>query len=121
MLLKSCIVKCSLHPFSVACSDLWLCVPVTQIPDSEADIKQHENRSNFKNKSSKKKQRDEETEGAETREEENSEGAKGNQSTKEEPPLAASEEEAKPPPSSLMVLGDYDRKPVQKVSSLTEF
>ncbi|XP_033924384.1 ATP-dependent RNA helicase DDX51 [Melopsittacus undulatus] len=83
--------------------------------DSEADIKQHENRSNFKNKSSKKKQRDEETEGAETREEENSEGAEGNQSTKEEPPLAASEEEAKPPPSSLMVLGDYDRKPVQKV------
>lgn len=118
MLLKRCIVKCSLHPFSVACSDLWLCIPVTQIPDSEADVKQHENRSNFK--SSKKKKRDEEIEGAETREE-NSEGAEGNQSTKEELYLAASEEEAKPPPSSLIILGDYDRKPVQKVSSLTEF
>ncbi|XP_057267320.1 ATP-dependent RNA helicase DDX51 [Pezoporus wallicus] len=83
--------------------------------DSEADIKQHENRSNFKSKSSKKTKRDEETEGVETREEENSEGAEGNQSPKEELSLAASEEEAKPPPSSLMVLGDYDRKPVQKV------
>ncbi|KAM9526620.1 ATP-dependent RNA helicase DDX51 isoform 1-T1 [Guaruba guarouba] len=83
--------------------------------DSEADVKQHENRSNFKTKSSKKKKRGEETEGAETREEENSEGAEGNQSAKEELPLAASEEVAKPPPSSLMILGDYDRKPVQKV------
>ncbi|KAM4649405.1 ATP-dependent RNA helicase DDX51 isoform 2-T2 [Amazona ochrocephala] len=83
--------------------------------DSEADIKQHENRSNLKNKSSKKKKRGEETEGVETREEESSEGAEGNQSAKEEPSLAASEEEAKPPPSSLMILGDYDRKPVQKV------
>ncbi|XP_065549084.1 ATP-dependent RNA helicase DDX51 [Lathamus discolor] len=83
--------------------------------DSEADIKQHENRSNFKSKSSRKKKRDEETEGAETREEENNEGAEGNQSAKEELALAASEEEAKPPPSSLMVLGDYDKKPVQKV------
>lgn len=83
--------------------------------DSEEDIKQHENRSNFKNKSSERKKRHEETEGAETRKEENSEGAEGNQSTKEELSLAASEEEAKPPPSSLMVLGDYDRKPVQKV------
>uniref|UniRef100_A0A8B9J2C7 ATP-dependent RNA helicase n=1 Tax=Amazona collaria TaxID=241587 RepID=A0A8B9J2C7_9PSIT len=72
-----------------------------------------ENRSNFKNKSSEKKKRGEETEGVETREEESSEGAEGNQSAKEEPSLAASEEEAKPPPSSLMILGDYDRKPVQ--------
>ncbi|XP_075574485.1 ATP-dependent RNA helicase DDX51 [Pelecanus crispus] len=81
--------------------------------DSEEDIKQQENRSNLRNKS-KRKKRDEETEGAETRKKENSERAEVNQSTKEELSLAASEEEANPPPSSL-VLGDYDRKPVQKV------
>uniref|UniRef100_A0A8C4XMW2 ATP-dependent RNA helicase n=1 Tax=Falco tinnunculus TaxID=100819 RepID=A0A8C4XMW2_FALTI len=83
--------------------------------DSEEHIEQKENRNNFKNKSSERKKRDEETEGAETREEENSEKAEGNQSTKEELSLAASEEGANPPPSSLVVLGDYDRKPVQKV------
>ncbi|KFW71900.1 ATP-dependent RNA helicase DDX51, partial [Pygoscelis adeliae] len=83
--------------------------------DSEEDIKQQENRSNLKNKSSKTKKRDEETERAETRKKENSERAEGNQSTKEELSLAASEEKANPPPSSLVVLGDYDRKPVQKV------
>ncbi|KFQ73857.1 ATP-dependent RNA helicase DDX51, partial [Phoenicopterus ruber ruber] len=83
--------------------------------DSEEDIEQQENRSNLNNQSSKRKKRDEETEGAETREKENSGRAEGNQSTKEELSLAASEEEPNPPPSSLMVLGDYDRKPVQKV------
>ncbi|KAM9259999.1 ATP-dependent RNA helicase DDX51 isoform 2-T2 [Cariama cristata] len=83
--------------------------------DSEEDIKQKENRSNFKTKSPKRKKRAEETEGAETREKENSERAEGNQSTKEELSLAASEEEANSLPSSLVVLGDYDRKPVQKV------
>ncbi|XP_074743346.1 ATP-dependent RNA helicase DDX51 [Strix uralensis] len=83
--------------------------------DSEEDIKQQENRSNLKNKSSKRKKGDEETEGSETRKKENSERAEGNQSTKEELFLAASEEEANPPASSLVVLGDYDRKPVQKV------
>ncbi|KAM6241863.1 ATP-dependent RNA helicase DDX51 [Spheniscus humboldti] len=83
--------------------------------DSEEDIKQQENRSNLKNKSSKTKKRDEETERAETRKKDNSERAEGNQSTKEELSLAASEEKANPPPSSLVVLGDYDRKPVQKV------
>ncbi|XP_054700670.1 ATP-dependent RNA helicase DDX51 isoform X2 [Grus americana] len=82
--------------------------------DSEEDIKQRENRSNLKNKSSKRKKRDEETEGAETRNKENSERAEGNESTKELS-LAASEEEANPPPSSLVVLADYDRRPVQKV------
>ncbi|XP_009278299.1 PREDICTED: ATP-dependent RNA helicase DDX51 [Aptenodytes forsteri] len=83
--------------------------------DSEEDIKQQENRSNLKKKSSKTKKRDEETERAETKKKENSERAEGNQSTKEELSLAASEEKANPPPSSLVVLGDYDRKPVQKV------
>ncbi|CAM9542881.1 unnamed protein product [Bubo scandiacus] len=83
--------------------------------DSEKDIKQQEDRSNLKNKSSKRKKGDEETEGSETRKKENSERAEGNQSTKEELFLAASEEEANPPASSLVVLGDYDRKPVQKV------
>ncbi|XP_075024019.1 ATP-dependent RNA helicase DDX51 [Calonectris borealis] len=83
--------------------------------DSEEDIKQQENRSNLKNKSSKKKKGDEGTEGAEIRKKENSERAEGSQSTQEDLSLAASEEEANPPPSSLIVLGDYDRKPVQKV------
>ncbi|KAM6193766.1 ATP-dependent RNA helicase DDX51 [Sarcoramphus papa] len=83
--------------------------------DSEEDLKQQENRSNLKDKSSKRKKGDEESEGAETRKKENSERAEGNQSIKEELSLAASEEEANPSPSSLVVLGDYDRKPVQKV------
>ncbi|KFV45170.1 ATP-dependent RNA helicase DDX51, partial [Gavia stellata] len=83
--------------------------------DSEEDIKQQENGSNLKSKSFKRKKGDEETEGADTRKKENSERAEGNQSTQEELSLAASEEEANPPPSSLVVLGDYDRKPVQKV------
>ncbi|KAM9281347.1 ATP-dependent RNA helicase DDX51 [Morus bassanus] len=82
--------------------------------DSEEYIKQQENRSNLKNKSNRKKT-DKDTQGAETREKENSGRAEGNQGTKEELSLAASEEEANLPPSSLVVLGDYDRKPVQKV------
>ncbi|XP_065502448.1 ATP-dependent RNA helicase DDX51 [Caloenas nicobarica] len=81
--------------------------------DSEEDTKQQENRSNFK--SSKRKERDEETEAAEERKKGDSERAEGNQSTKDEPSVAASGEEAKPPPSSLVVLGDYDKKSVQKV------
>ncbi|XP_061865883.1 ATP-dependent RNA helicase DDX51 isoform X2 [Colius striatus] len=80
--------------------------------DSEEDIKQEENRSNLKNKSPGKKE-DVETEGAETRK--NSRTAEGNESTKEELSFTPSEEEANPPPSSLLVLGDYDRKLVQKV------
>ncbi|XP_026715738.1 ATP-dependent RNA helicase DDX51 [Athene cunicularia] len=83
--------------------------------DSEEGIKQQENRSNLKSKSSKRKKGDEETEGSEKRKKENSEGAEEDQSTKEELSLAASEEKANPPASSLVVLGDYDRKPVQKV------
>ncbi|KFV03152.1 ATP-dependent RNA helicase DDX51, partial [Tauraco erythrolophus] len=83
--------------------------------DSEEDIKQQENRSKSNSKSSKTKNRDEETEGVETRKKESSGRAEGNQSTKEELSLAASEEEANLPPSSLMVLGDYDRKPLHKV------
>uniref|UniRef100_A0A8B9M4F6 ATP-dependent RNA helicase n=1 Tax=Accipiter nisus TaxID=211598 RepID=A0A8B9M4F6_9AVES len=85
--------------------------------DSEEDIKQQENRSNLKNKSSQRKKADEETEGAGTRKKENSQRAEGSQSTKEELSLAALEEEANHPPSSLVVLGDYDRKPVQKVQA----
>ncbi|XP_063207669.1 ATP-dependent RNA helicase DDX51 [Chroicocephalus ridibundus] len=82
--------------------------------DSEEDISQQENRSNLNNKSSKRKKRDEETEGAEAKKKDNSGRAEGDQTRKEELSLAASEE-ANPPPSSLMVLGDYDTKPVQKV------
>ncbi|XP_010084436.1 PREDICTED: ATP-dependent RNA helicase DDX51, partial [Pterocles gutturalis] len=82
---------------------------------SEDDIKQEEDRSNLKNKSSKRRKEDEETEGAETRNKENRERAEGNQSTAGELSLAASEEGANLPPSDLVVLGDYDSKPVQKV------
>ncbi|XP_049662129.1 ATP-dependent RNA helicase DDX51 isoform X2 [Accipiter gentilis] len=85
--------------------------------DSEEDIKQQENRSNLKNKSSQRKKADEETKGAGTRKKENSPRAEGSQSTKEELSLAALEEETNLPPSSLVVLGDYDRKPVQKVQA----
>uniref|UniRef100_A0A8C9EMT6 ATP-dependent RNA helicase n=1 Tax=Pavo cristatus TaxID=9049 RepID=A0A8C9EMT6_PAVCR len=83
--------------------------------DSEGDTEQREDRSNLKKKSSKKKKRDEGTEGAEARKKENSERAEGNQSTEEELPSADLGEEAHPPASSLAVLGDYDKKPVQKV------
>lgn len=118
--MKCVVIKRSLYLSSVARSDLLL-IPVFQILDSEEDIKNQENRSNLKNKSSKRKKREEETEEAETGKKGYSEQAEANQSTKEEPSLAASEEEANPPPSSLVVLGDYDRKPVQKVTSLTGF
>uniref|UniRef100_A0A663MBQ8 ATP-dependent RNA helicase n=1 Tax=Athene cunicularia TaxID=194338 RepID=A0A663MBQ8_ATHCN len=78
----------------------------------ESEKQSCENRSNLKSKSSKRKKGDEETEGSEKRKKENSEGAEEDQSTKEELSLAASEEKANPPASSLVVLGDYDRKPV---------
>ncbi|XP_048178411.1 ATP-dependent RNA helicase DDX51 isoform X1 [Corvus hawaiiensis] len=84
------------------------------VPDSEED-KELENRNNFKNKSNKRKKIDEETQGDETGKKENSEKVEENQSTKEELPLAASGEEANCPPSNMMILGDYDAKPVQKV------
>ncbi|KFV45480.1 ATP-dependent RNA helicase DDX51, partial [Tyto alba] len=77
--------------------------------DSEEYIKQQENRNDLKDKSSKRKKEDEETEGP------NSERAEGNQSLKGEVSLTTLEEATNPPPSSLVVLGDYDRKPVQKV------
>ncbi|XP_062360124.1 ATP-dependent RNA helicase DDX51 isoform X2 [Cinclus cinclus] len=83
--------------------------------DSEEDIKQQENRNNFRNKSNKKKKTDEETQGHETGKKESSEKAEGNQTTKEELPLVAPGEEANCPPSSVMILGDYNAKPVQKV------
>ncbi|XP_048819875.1 ATP-dependent RNA helicase DDX51 [Lagopus muta] len=83
--------------------------------DSEGDTEQREDRSNLKKKSSKRKKRNEGTEGADARKKESSEGAEGNQSAEEELPSAALGEEAQPPPSSLAVLGDYDKKPVQKV------
>ncbi|XP_071428415.1 ATP-dependent RNA helicase DDX51 [Pithys albifrons albifrons] len=83
--------------------------------DSEEDTKHQENRDNFKTKSSKRKKTNEETEGDETGKKEKSERTGENQSTKEELPIAASGEEANHPPSSLMILGDYDTKPVQKV------
>ncbi|KAM4763583.1 ATP-dependent RNA helicase DDX51 isoform 1-T1 [Cyanocitta cristata] len=84
------------------------------VPDSEED-KEPANRNNFKNKSNKRKKIDEETQGDETGKKENSEKLEENQSTKEELPLAASGEKANCPPSSMMILGDYDAKPVQKV------
>ncbi|XP_067163126.1 ATP-dependent RNA helicase DDX51 [Apteryx mantelli] len=83
--------------------------------DSQEVAEQQDNRSNLRNKSGKKKKKDEEAEGVETRRKENNEKAEGNQSRKEELSVAALEKEANPPPSSLVVLGDYDRKPVQKV------
>ncbi|OWK60251.1 ATP-dependent RNA helicase DDX51 [Lonchura striata] len=88
--------------------------------DSEEDIKQQDNRNSFKNKSNKRRKADEETEGDETEKKESSEKAEGSKTTEEELPLVASGEGANAP-SSMMILGDYDAKPVQKVTSLTEF
>ncbi|XP_039937235.1 ATP-dependent RNA helicase DDX51 [Hirundo rustica] len=79
--------------------------------DSEEDVKQQENRNNFKNKSNKRKKTDEETQEDEKGKKESSEKAEGNQTTEELP----SGEEANCPPSGMMILGDYDAKPVQKV------
>ncbi|KFV66920.1 ATP-dependent RNA helicase DDX51, partial [Dryobates pubescens] len=81
----------------------------------EEHIQQQGDKSIFKNKSFKRKKGDEETEGTKTREKEKSERAEGQQSTKEDLPLAACQEEAEHPHSSLVVLGDYVIKPVQKV------
>uniref|UniRef100_A0A8C0VRF7 ATP-dependent RNA helicase n=1 Tax=Cyanistes caeruleus TaxID=156563 RepID=A0A8C0VRF7_CYACU len=83
--------------------------------DSEEHVKQQENKNNFKNKSNKRKKTDEEAQGDEIGKKESSEKAEGNQTTKEELPLVASGEEANCPPSSMMILGDYEEKPVQKV------
>ncbi|XP_068767138.1 ATP-dependent RNA helicase DDX51 [Struthio camelus] len=85
------------------------------VPDSQDVAEQQENRSNLRSKSAKRKKEDEDTEGTETRRKEQSEKAEGNQSKKEELSIAALEEEANPPPSSLVVLGDYERRLVQKV------
>nr|XP_021405560.1 ATP-dependent RNA helicase DDX51 [Lonchura striata domestica] len=82
--------------------------------DSEEDIKQQDNRNSFKNKSNKRRKADEETEGDETEKKESSEKAEGSKTTEEELPLVASGEGANAP-SSMMILGDYDAKPVQKV------
>ncbi|XP_005054824.1 PREDICTED: ATP-dependent RNA helicase DDX51 isoform X1 [Ficedula albicollis] len=82
--------------------------------DSEEDIKQQENRNNFKNKSNKRKKTDGETQGDEKGKKESSEKAEGNQTAKEELALPSGEE-ANFPPSSMMILGDHDAKPVQKV------
>ncbi|OXB64680.1 hypothetical protein ASZ78_008756 [Callipepla squamata] len=83
--------------------------------DAEGDTEQQGDGSNLKNKSSKRKKKDERTEGAETKKKESSEGSEESQTAEEELPSAALGEEAHPPPSSLMILGDYDIKPVQKV------
>ncbi|XP_036249403.1 ATP-dependent RNA helicase DDX51 [Molothrus ater] len=77
--------------------------------DSEEDIKQQDNRNNFKKKSNKKRKTDEETQGDETEKKESSE------KVEEEVPLVASGEGADCAPSSMMILGDYEAKPVQKV------
>ncbi|XP_038008465.1 ATP-dependent RNA helicase DDX51 isoform X2 [Motacilla alba alba] len=83
--------------------------------DSEEDIKQQGNRNNFKKKSDKRRKTDEETQGDETGKKESSEEGEGNKTTEEELPLAASGEGANCAPSSMMILGDYEAKPVQKV------
>ncbi|XP_025893234.1 ATP-dependent RNA helicase DDX51 [Nothoprocta perdicaria] len=87
---------------------------IVQTPVSQEADDQQENRSNLGNKSHKRKKKDEETKGAE-KIKENGESAEGDQNRKEELSIAALEEETKPPPSSLVFLGDYDQKPVQKV------
>ncbi|XP_053815398.1 ATP-dependent RNA helicase DDX51 [Vidua chalybeata] len=83
--------------------------------DSEEDIKQQDSRKNFKNKSNKRRRADEETQGDETEKKESSEKGEGSKTTEEELPSAASGEGANCAPSSMMILGDYDAKPVQKV------
>ncbi|XP_068013242.1 ATP-dependent RNA helicase DDX51 isoform X2 [Melanerpes formicivorus] len=83
--------------------------------DPEEHIQQQGDKSSRNNKSFKRKKGDEETEGTETREREKSERAEEHQSRKEDLPLAASQEEAEHPRSSLVVLGNYVIKPVQKV------
>ncbi|XP_059719349.1 ATP-dependent RNA helicase DDX51 [Haemorhous mexicanus] len=82
--------------------------------DSEGDIKQQDNRNNFEKKSNKRRKTDEETQGDET-EKESCEKAEGGKTTEEEVPSVASEEGANCAPSSMMILGDYEAKPVQKV------
>uniref|UniRef100_A0A8C3Q5L6 ATP-dependent RNA helicase n=1 Tax=Geospiza parvula TaxID=87175 RepID=A0A8C3Q5L6_GEOPR len=83
--------------------------------DSEEDIKQQDSRNNFKKKSNKGRKADEETQGDETGKKESSEKAGGGKPTEEEVPLVASGEGADCGPSSMMILGDYEAKPVQKV------
>ncbi|OXB73277.1 UNVERIFIED_CONTAM: hypothetical protein H355_008253 [Colinus virginianus] len=83
--------------------------------DAEGDTEQQGDGSSLENKSSKRKKKDERTEGAETKKKESGEGSEESQTAEEELPSAALGEEAHPPPSSLMILGDYDIKPVQKV------
>ncbi|XP_041344748.1 ATP-dependent RNA helicase DDX51 isoform X2 [Pyrgilauda ruficollis] len=83
--------------------------------DSEEDIKQQGSRNNFKKKPNKRRKTDEETQGDETGNKESSEEGEGNKTAEEELPLAASGEGAHGAPSSVMILGDYEAKPVQKV------
>ncbi|XP_068065215.1 ATP-dependent RNA helicase DDX51 [Anomalospiza imberbis] len=83
--------------------------------DSDEDLKQQDSRNNFKNKSNKRRKADEETQGDETEKRESSEEAEGSKTTEEELPSGASGEGANCAPSSMMILGDYDAKPVQKV------
>ncbi|XP_041276307.1 ATP-dependent RNA helicase DDX51 [Onychostruthus taczanowskii] len=81
--------------------------------DSEEDIKQQDSRNNFKKKPNKRRKTDEETQGDETGNKESSEEGEGNKTAEEELPLAASGGTGAP--SSVMILGDYEAKPVQKV------
>ncbi|XP_054501594.2 ATP-dependent RNA helicase DDX51 [Agelaius phoeniceus] len=81
----------------------------TEADSEEEDIKQQDNRNNLKKKSNKRRKTDEETQEDETEKKESSE--KG----EEEVPLVASGEGADCAPSSMMILGDYEAKPVQKV------
>ncbi|XP_039581981.1 ATP-dependent RNA helicase DDX51 isoform X2 [Passer montanus] len=82
--------------------------------DSEEDIKQ-DSRNNFKKKPNKRRKTDEETQGDEAGKKESSGKAEGNKAAEEELPLAAPGEGAGAAPSSMMILGDYEAKPVQKV------
>nr|XP_014126973.1 ATP-dependent RNA helicase DDX51 [Zonotrichia albicollis] len=80
--------------------------------DSEEDIKQQDNRNKLKKKSDKGRKTDEETQGDETEKKESGEKAEENKTPEEEVPSGAGADCA---PSSMMILGDYEAKPVQKV------
>ncbi|XP_075754061.1 ATP-dependent RNA helicase DDX51 isoform X2 [Pelodiscus sinensis] len=94
-----------------------------QIKELKENSRQQENKSNLKrNQTVKEEERDipteVETNRAENTKKESSEEVKETQSTKKEASIPILNEEATLPPSSLLVLGGYDRKSVQKVQPI---
>ncbi|XP_077691274.1 ATP-dependent RNA helicase DDX51 isoform X2 [Eretmochelys imbricata] len=84
------------------------------LADLDENNRQQENKSKLKrHQAARKKERDIPTE-IET----NGAEVKGNQSTKEEVSIPTLNEKATPPPSSLLVLGGYDKRAVQKVQPI---